>query len=71
MTADPEIYAAYAISDTEEKVMAAYLAKFGEPPAKVEKVIKAIWRGKDWGYWIAGPLPERKGKVFYGEVSKS
>ena len=63
-----DIYAAYTLDMTEAQVRAAYAEKYGEPPAEVNRFeAPTKMRGKPFGYWYAGPLPENsKGKVIYG-----
>jgi hypothetical protein len=52
-------YMQYTLSSTREEVEAAYLARFGVPPASVERVTFPTYiQKKEWGYWQAGPVPE-------------
>jgi hypothetical protein len=55
----PDAYACYTIDTHEAEVIEHYRAKYGVDPAKVERVVKGKMRGHDWGWWIAGPVPER------------
>jgi hypothetical protein len=64
-----DVFACYQIGDTEEQVRAAFEQRYGIKPARVEKVIKAQWRGKAWGYWSLGPVPD-KVEADYGEMCK-
>jgi hypothetical protein len=61
---DTRPYLRYSLEATQEEVERRFEEKYGVKPETVEKVVMGKMKGRDYGWWEAGPAPTLESAEF-------
>jgi hypothetical protein len=54
---DTRPYLRFTLDATHGQIEQQFEQRFGLKPEKIERVIVGEFKGKEWGWWQAGPAP--------------